>query len=131
MLYIVILAVAVPAVAVVAYLTHAGQLKLAADSRGIALQTVIIMVVLLAIAGGIAAVLLNRGTEAANELEGSEIAVSVYTYTNASLCRAGGGTWVSAARSGADLATDTTGLQAALGITPATAVTNNKGYCHE
>ena len=43
------------------------------DTRGIALQTVIIMVVLLAVAGGVAAVLLSRGGEAVTDIERQEI----------------------------------------------------------
>ena len=43
--------------------------RLAADIRGIALQTVIIIVVMLLIAGGVSAVLLSRGGEAIGELE--------------------------------------------------------------
>ena len=39
------------------------------DQRGIALQTVIIMVVLLAIAGTVAAVLLTRAAETTDQLE--------------------------------------------------------------
>lgn len=42
---------------------------LPADLRGIALQTVIVMVVLLVIAGGVAAVLLTRGQQAVSDLE--------------------------------------------------------------
>ena len=43
------------------------------DERGIALQTVIIMVVLLAIAGTIAAVLLSRAGEVTSELESQDV----------------------------------------------------------
>ena len=64
------------------------------DERGIALQTVIIMVVLLAIAGGVAAVLLTRGSEATSELQAQEVTVSAYSYGNAALCRAAGHEWV-------------------------------------
>ena len=63
------------------------------DQRGIALQTVIIMVVLLAIAGGIAAVLLNRGSEASNELQDQSVTVEPDKYTNPELCRAAGHSW--------------------------------------
>ena len=41
----------------------------AADSRGIALQTVIVIVVLLAVAGAVSGVLLTRGQEGVTELE--------------------------------------------------------------
>lgn len=63
------------------------------DQRGIALQTVIIMVVLLAIAGGIAAVLLNRGGEAANQLENQATSVPASSYTNETLCKSAGYDW--------------------------------------
>ena len=57
------------------------------DERGIALQTVIIMVVLLAIAGAIAAVLLTRGGEAASQLEAQSIsAVKAKNITSRALC---------------------------------------------
>lgn len=43
-----------------------------ADQRGIALQTVVIMVVLLAIAGSVAAVLLTRAAETTEQLDRQE-----------------------------------------------------------
>ena len=43
------------------------------DERGIALQTVIIMVVLLAIAGTVAAVLFSRASEVTGELESQDV----------------------------------------------------------
>ena len=43
------------------------------DVRGIALQTVIVIVVLLAIAGAVAGVLISRGDEAVANLEAEEI----------------------------------------------------------
>ena len=43
------------------------------DTRGIALQTVIIMVVLLAIAGAVVAVLLSRTGEVTGELENADV----------------------------------------------------------
>ena len=60
----------VPA-AVVAIAFAGKRLRAAAvgNDRGIALQTVIIMVVLLAIAGSVAAVLLSTGGEAIDDLE--------------------------------------------------------------
>ena len=63
------------------------------DQRGIALQTVIIMVVLLAIAGGIAAVLLNRGSEASQQLEQQNVSVAPYQYGTETLCKAAGLEW--------------------------------------
>lgn len=57
------------------------------DQRGIALQTVIIMVVLLAIAGGVAAVLFSRGQTATQQLEAQNISAAPATnYTSKTLC---------------------------------------------
>ena len=64
-----------------------------ADQRGIALQTVIIMVVLLAIAGGIAAVLLTRGQQTATQLENQAIGVPAGEYLSRSFCRGAGHDW--------------------------------------
>ena len=63
------------------------------DERGIALQTVIIMVVLLAIAGGIAAVLLNRGQEASDQLASSDFGTAANEFTSPRLCRSAGHGW--------------------------------------
>ena len=63
------------------------------DERGIALQTVIIMVVLLAIAGGIAAVLLSRGQAAEEELRNTAVGVNVYTARTSDQCARVGGNW--------------------------------------
>ena len=74
MLTAALFAIVVPGVAAAVCLALRGRLpNLAADLRGIALQTVIIMVVLLAIAGGVAAVLLNRGGEAVTDIERQQI----------------------------------------------------------
>ena len=63
------------------------------DQRGIALQTVIIMVVLLAIAGGVSAVLLTRGSQATSQLEATSdiTAANLLTITNETLCKSSGG----------------------------------------
>ena len=94
MLTIVILSVAVPAVAGMAYLTlrHRPS-RAAADSRGIALQTVIVMVVLLAVAGAVAGVLLTRGGEAVEEVERQQIVRSASDYSIESLCTSAGFSW--------------------------------------
>ena len=63
------------------------------DERGIALQTVIILVVLLAIAGGIATVLLTRGQQASNQLAGQAVSVGANTYQNQAFCRNAGLHW--------------------------------------
>ena len=66
--------------------------NLVADVRGIALQTVIIMVVLLAIAGGVAAVLLNRGGEAVTDIERQQISRQASEFAGSALCEAAGST---------------------------------------
>ena len=63
------------------------------DERGIALQTVIIMVVLIAIAGSIAAVLFSSAQDATNELENSSVSVNVRTARNDGQCTRSGGSW--------------------------------------
>ena len=64
----IVLSVVVPSVAGLIFLAlRSGYLRAPADVRGIALQTVIIMVVLLAVAGAVAGVLLARGGEAVSE----------------------------------------------------------------
>ena len=69
----IVVSVLVPIAAAAILLAVRNRLpRLAADVRGIALQTVIVMVVLLAIAGAVAAVLLSRGSEAISEVEESE-----------------------------------------------------------
>ena len=51
------------------------------------------MVVLLAIAGAIAAVLLSRGNEAADQLASSDFGVEAGTLDNQTLCRSAGHGW--------------------------------------
>ena len=63
------------------------------DQRGIALQTVIIMVVMLAIAGGIAAVLLTRGQQTSAQLENQAIGVPAGEYESRAFCRGAGHDW--------------------------------------
>ena len=67
--------------------------NLAADARGIALQTVIIMVVLLAIAGGVAAVLLSRGGEAVSDIERQDISRQASDFSGEAICDAAGYKW--------------------------------------
>lgn len=94
MLTVVLLSIAVPIVGGAAYLAVRRQLpKLASDVRGIALQTVIVMVVLLAVAGGVSAVLLTRGGEAVTDIENQKIARQPSDYTNETLCKAAGFKW--------------------------------------
>lgn len=95
MLTVGILSLTIPVIAGAVYLlVQRDKLpKLAADARGIALQTVIVMVVLLAIAGGVAAVLLTRGGQAVTDIENQEIARDLADYSNETLCSAAGGSW--------------------------------------
>lgn len=94
MLAAIVIAISVPTVAGIAYVVLRARMpQLAADVRGIALQTVIIMVVLLAIAGAIAGVLLTRGGEAVQDVERQEIARDAADYTSAALCEAAGFSW--------------------------------------
>ena len=58
------------------------------DERGIALQTVIIMVVLLAIAGAVAAVLFSQASESTEQLEATEVTVDYRTIRSEALCKA-------------------------------------------
>ena len=69
----------------------------AADERGIALQTVIIMVVLIAIAGAIAAVLVTRGNQAVTEIERTNIAAQPTNFSSKTLCEAAGFYWAGSA----------------------------------
>ena len=68
-----------------------------ADRRGIALQTVIIMVVLLVIAGAVAGVLLTRGQEAVTDLERQDVTQQADSFSSEILCRAAGYTWAAGA----------------------------------
>ena len=66
---------------------------ISADIRGIALQTVIIMVVLLVIAGAVAGVLITRGNEAVSDLERQNIRAEASSYTNRLLCERASFSW--------------------------------------
>ena len=95
-----VLAVAVPALIAIACLglrraqstpmVRSLALARGADTRGIALQTVIVIVVLLAIAGAVAGVLLSRGTEATNQLEDTDVVRDAGDYNSFTLCEAAG-----------------------------------------
>ena len=65
------------------------------DTRGIALQTIIVMVVLLAIAGAVAAVLLNRAGSETDRLENETI--NFADYETKLGCDTAGGTWTEGA----------------------------------
>ena len=94
MLTVIVLSIAIPGVIGATFLAlHSRMPDLAADLRGIALQTVIIMVVLLAIAGAIAGVLLARGGEAVSDVERQQISRLAEDYSSEALCEAAGFTW--------------------------------------
>ena len=100
MLTVVMLSMIVASAAVAARWALRGQLpNSVADVRGIALQTVIIMVVLLAIAGGVSAVLLNRGGEAVTDIERQQISREASEFSGSALCKAAGFVWSSATSS--------------------------------
>ena len=74
MLTVILLSIGVPVLAGVTYSARRNRFpKLIADVRGIALQTVIIIVVLLAIAGAVAGVLVTRGEQATTQLINQDI----------------------------------------------------------
>ena len=102
-----------------------------ADQRGIALQTIIILVVLLAIAGAVAAVILTRAGQETERLEQTDSAA--YGITNKSGCQLGGHQWdatINTAPLYNGLADD---VKAALGRAGVTAndvvATKNNGIC--
>ena len=100
MLTVVMLSMIVSSAAVAARWALRGRLpNSVADVRGIALQTVIIMVVLLAIAGGVSAVLLNRGGEAVTDIERQQISREASEFSGSALCNAAGYVWSSASSS--------------------------------
>ena len=93
----VLVAVLVPVAAVgVGVLLRHRLPRPVADARGIALQTVIIMVVLLAVAGAVAGVLLARGGDAVADIEAQQIARQAQDYSRKALCEAAGFTWSNA-----------------------------------
>ena len=96
MLTIILLATIAPTLTGVAYVALRNRFpQRVADIRGIALQTVIVIVVMLAIAGAVAGVLLTRGGEAVAELEGQEIDLKGEAEDEAS-CDLLGGSWTAA-----------------------------------
>ncbi|MCY3952448.1 MAG: hypothetical protein OXG69_07855 [bacterium] len=112
MLVTLLVAVLVPAaVLVVGVLLRHWSPRFVGDLRGIALQTVIIMVVLLAVAGAVAGVLLARGGEAVSDIESQQIRREPSDYSGFALCEAAGFTVVTSggAASTADLFKECTG----------------------
>ena len=89
MLTIALLAVGVPLLSAVAYLAlRPNSSRRPADIRGIALQTVIIMVVLLAIAGAVAGVLLSQGQDAVTQVERQDVTRDPNTIHSPTVCEA-------------------------------------------
>lgn len=87
MLTLILLATCVPVLAGTVYVaTRDKYPQLVADVRGIALQTVIIIVVLLAIAGSVAGVLLTRSGDVTSQLESQEVITGLVS--NAASCAA-------------------------------------------
>ena len=94
MMAVALLSLVVPCTVGIVYFALRPQLaRLETDARGIALQTVIIMVVLLAVAGGVAAVLLSRGGEAVSDIERQDISRQASDFSGAALCQAAGFVW--------------------------------------
>lgn len=93
MLTIVLFSIGAPILAGIGYLImRDGRPQWSADMRGIALQTVIVIVVLLAIAGAVAGVLVARGGAEVQRLD--EDAPDVFTTLgNQTDCEAAGGVW--------------------------------------
>lgn len=93
MLTIILLSVGLPLLAAAVYLTLRNRRpELVADVRGVALQTVIVIVVLLAIAGAVSGVLLTRGGQEVQQLD--EDAVDQFArFTTQVDCEAAGGDW--------------------------------------
>ena len=87
MFTLIMLAISVPLVAVAAHFVLGEKRpKVFADVRGIALQTVIIIVVLLAIAGSVAGVLLTRAGDVTSQLESQEVITGLVS--NSASCTA-------------------------------------------
>ena len=98
MIEVALLSIVIPTVIVLAWLVFFRRFPArASDTRGIALQTVIIMVVLLAVAGGVAAVLLSRGGEAVTDIERQQISRQASDFSGSALCEAAGFKWSGAA----------------------------------
>ena len=97
MLTIILLATIVPILTGVAYVVFRNRFpQRVADIRGIALQTVIVIVVMLAIAGAVAGVLLTRGGEVVADLESQEVARDLADAATKTECDILGGTWTAA-----------------------------------
>ena len=63
------------------------------DERGFALQTVIVMTALIAIAMAVSAVIINRGGEVADDLERQNLTFDPSKFKNQAVCEAYEYTW--------------------------------------
>ena len=71
------LAVGIPlALGAICLVSRRSRPLITADTRGIALQTVIVIVVMLVIAGGVSGVLLSRGGEVISDLENQDVSTN-------------------------------------------------------
>ena len=96
MLTIILLASIVPILTGVAYVALRNRFpQRVADIRGIALQTVIVIVVMLAIAGAVAGVLISRGQTTVVQLEEQNVDVKSRAASEEE-CTLVGGTWTAA-----------------------------------
>lgn len=94
MLTVALLSATVPLIGGTAYLALRGRLaRPIADQRGIALQTVVVIAVLLVIAATVAGVLLARGGDAVDELENTDVTIDLAKIKNETLCDKAGGAW--------------------------------------
>ncbi len=97
MLTVIVLSIVVPSVAAAVFMALRGRLPIPiADRRGIALQTIIIMVVLLAIAGAVAAVFITRAGTETDRLEGDNTDRGA-GIGNKTGCDIAGGSWATGA----------------------------------
>ena len=97
MLIIILLATIVPILTGVAYVAFRNRFpQRVADIRGIALQTVIVIVVMLAIADAVAGVLVTRGGEVVDDLKSEEVVRDPSEAGSEAECDILGGTWTPA-----------------------------------
>ena len=93
MFTLITLSIGVPMLAGLGYVISRNKRpQMFADINGIALQTVIVIVVLLAIAGAVAGVLISRGNQAVSDLEDVEFDLAEQ-YDNEIACDTAGYTW--------------------------------------
>lgn len=98
MFTIILLSIGLPVLAGTAYLALRNRRpQFLADVRGVALQTVIVIVVLLAIAGAVAGVLVSRGGEAVESLQEADVGTEVARAETKTACDLAGGKWTEGA----------------------------------